>query len=217
MEWNIQSRSHTCHECSKPFEDREALHTLLSMGNEGLDRQDLCVACWDQHHAEGGNHRRGFISHWKNTYLAPAPVAEVIRKESAETLLRQLIDRNRREDDSACFVLAVMLERKRLLKLRGRSVQDGRRLQVYEHAKSGDVFTVWEVELRLDELEAVQRRVADLLERGLTEGSDPDPAASTPSDSASEGDEATAPEDAQAPTEPDEDPPVAEDTTKERA
>ena len=35
---------------------------------------------------------------------------------------------------------------------------------IYEHAKSGDVFIVPDVPLRLDELESVQREVATLLQ-----------------------------------------------------
>lgn len=175
MEWNIQSRSHTCRECAEPFGDRQVLHTLLFSGAEGLERVDVCVRCWEGQYSEAANHRRGFVSHWQTVHLIPPPPTEVIQKESAETLLRKLLERNQREDDAACFVLAIMLERKRILKMQGKSRTDGQRRLHYEHAKSGDVLTVIEAELRLDQLEAVQKRVSDLLEQGL-----PEPAAAPP-------------------------------------
>jgi hypothetical protein len=61
-------------------------------------------------------------------------------------------------------VLAVMLERKRVLKqIKTEETENGRVL-IYEHAKSGDVFIVPDVQLRLDELETLQSEVAHLLQ-----------------------------------------------------
>jgi hypothetical protein len=60
-----------------------------------------------------------------------------------------------------------MLERKRILKLRESFRQNGNRVFVYEHPRTGEVFTLPEPELRLDQLEEVQREVAHLLQHGL--------------------------------------------------
>jgi len=46
-------------------------------------------------------------------------------------------------------------------------VRDGRRVFIYEQPGTGDVFTIADPDLRLDQLEAVQRDVAALLEHGL--------------------------------------------------
>jgi hypothetical protein len=61
---------------------------------------------------------------------------------------------------NACYVLAVMLERKRVLKQIKNEQTDDRSVLIYEHAKTGDVFIVPDVHLRLDELEQVQNDVA---------------------------------------------------------
>ena len=60
-----------------------------------------------------------------------------------------------------------MLERKRILKVKEQIVRDGQRVFIYEQPKTGDVFTIADPDLRLDQLEAVQRDVAQLLEHGL--------------------------------------------------
>ena len=39
---------------------------------------------------------------------------------------------------------------------------------VYEQPKTGDIFTIVDPDLRLDQLEAVQKDVAHLLEHGLS-------------------------------------------------
>jgi hypothetical protein len=60
-----------------------------------------------------------------------------------------------------------MLERKRVLKVKEQIVSDGKRVFIYEQPGTGDVFTIADPDLRLDQLEAVQRDVAALLEHGL--------------------------------------------------
>jgi hypothetical protein len=64
---------------------------------------------------------------------------------------------------NACYVLAAMLERKRVLKqIKIEKVEEGRVL-IYEQAATGDVFVVPDPGLRLDQLESVQNEVAQLL------------------------------------------------------
>ena len=70
---------------------------------------------------------------------------------------------------NACYVLAAMLERKRVLKqVKMECRSDGRRVLIYEHGSTGDVFIVPDPQVRLDELESVQNEVAELL-RGAAE------------------------------------------------
>jgi hypothetical protein len=60
-----------------------------------------------------------------------------------------------------------MLERKRVLKVKEQFQREGGRVFIYEQPKTGDVFTIADPNLRLDQLEQVQRDVAALLEHGL--------------------------------------------------
>jgi hypothetical protein len=184
IEWNIQSRAHACQACHKHFADQEAFHTLLFDQRQGYERLDICEACWTAQYSQGATDRKGFISHWQSLYLVPpAAPPEAIQKASAETLLRQLIAQNDPAHLGALFILAVMLERKRLFKVKAQLNQEGRRAFVYEHAKTGDLFTIPDPNLQLDQLEEVQRDVAHLLEHGLpppvNASGDPLPAEST--------------------------------------
>jgi hypothetical protein len=165
-EWNIQSRGHGCEVCGKNFADKEAYHTLLLEEKAEIRRSDICVSCWAQS-GEAARAQKGFISYWQGVYEAPPPPTETIKKETAETLLRKLIELNDPSKMAAGYILAVMLERKRLLKVKEQIVRDGRRIFIYEQPKTGDVFTIADPDLRLDQLEQVQREVADLLEHGF--------------------------------------------------
>jgi hypothetical protein len=166
-EWNIQSRAHACEACDKPFADKEAYHTLLFDEKSGFRRSDVCHQCWEKQYSEGARDRKGFVSYWQGVFEAPAPPVEAIHKETAESLLRKLVELNDPHYVPAAYILAVMLERKRLLKVKEQLVRDGHRVFVYEHPRTGDVFTIVDPNLLLNQLEAVQHDVASLLEHGL--------------------------------------------------
>jgi hypothetical protein len=166
-EWNIQSRARACESCGHNFADQEAYHTLLFDEKQDFRRSDVCVSCWQRQYSEGARERKGFVSYWQGVFEAPAPAPDPIHKDTAESLLRKLIELNDPRYIPAGYILAVMLERKGLLKVKEQLVRDGRRVFVYEHPKSGDIFTIIDPALQLNQLEQVQRDVAELLENGL--------------------------------------------------
>ena len=172
-EWNIQSRAHACQACAKPFADRQPYHTLLFDEKAGYERLDVCEACWSSQYSQGATSRKGFVSHWQGLFEIPPIRPEPIRKENAESLLRKLVEQNDPRHAAACYILAVMLERKRILKVKEQVRRDDRRVFLYEQAGTGDLFTIVDPELQLNQLEAVQRDVAHLLEHGLESAGGP--------------------------------------------
>jgi len=174
-DWNIQSRAHACESCQQPFADKQVYHTLLLDEKQDVRRQDVCTPCWESQFADAAS-RNGFISHWQGVYEAPPPPVDPIHKATAETLLRKLIELNDPRYIPAGFILAVMLERKRLLKVKEQIIRDGKRTFIYEQPATGEVFTITDPALRLDQLDEVQRDVAQLLEHGLNP---PQPATTT--------------------------------------
>src|SRR3984957_16196133 len=92
-EWNIQSRAAACEACGQPFADKQPLHTLLfDERDDDLHRMDVCQNCWQNQFDDGARERKGFISHWQTVFNAPAPVVDPIQKDTAESLLRKLIE-----------------------------------------------------------------------------------------------------------------------------
>ncbi|MGH7973418.1 MAG: hypothetical protein ACREIC_32275 [Limisphaerales bacterium] len=186
-EWNIQSRAHACEACGRAFVDKEVYHTLLFDERASLRRSDVCQACWQTQFSEGARERKGFISYWHGVFEAPPPPSDPIQKENAESLLRKVIELNDPRYIPASYILAVMLERKRVLKVKEQLVRDGHRVFIYEHPKTGDVFTILDPNLQLNQLESVQHDVAALLEHGL------DPAGQEPPSPAPDAGEAAVP------------------------
>ncbi len=182
-EWNFQSRAHACQSCAQPFADKQLYHTLLFDEKSELRRLDVCDACWKSQFSEGGTDKKDVISRWQGIYEAPpAAPPEAIGKENAETLLRKLIELNDPKHGAVCYILAVMLERKRLLKIKEQLKRDGQRVFIYEQPKTGDIFTITDPDLQLNQLQDVQRDVATLLEHGLN----PPPLSELPIDSSVE-------------------------------
>jgi hypothetical protein len=182
IDWNIQSRANACQGCGKPFLDKQLLHTLLFDQKSGYERLDVCEPCWVAQFSQGATSRKGFISHWQGVFEMPAVQSEPIRRENAESLLRKLVEVNDPKHGPACFILAVMLERKRVLKVKDQTQRDGQRVLLYEQPKTGDVFTISDPNLQLDQLDEVQRDVAQLLEHGLN----PDAGTQSPAELASD-------------------------------
>ena len=165
-DWNIQSRGHRCHTCDVTFEDGTSYHTVLVYENNEYMRQDICTACWKR--KATGPRRARFISTWQGTYEAPPPAPpEAIQKDNAEGLLRKLVETGDTRWREASYILAVMLERKRVLKVKEQIKEADGRVFVYEMSQSGDVFTIPDPNLKMEELEQVQIEVATLLEHGL--------------------------------------------------
>lgn len=155
--WHVKKCSPACEGCQKAFQDRENLYSSLFFEDGEYQRKDVCEACWSKNSAA--------LSSWQTTFIVPPPPAEeAVKKENAESLLRKLLAKENDENLNAIFILTVMLERKKLLVERDtQTTEDGRKLRVYEHKKTGETFMVIDPELKLAELEQVQEEVVVLL------------------------------------------------------
>jgi len=156
-DWAIKHRADVCAATQRPFEPGEYFYTLLFRDAEGFRREDLSEEAWQKR-----NENIQPFSFWRTRYEPLPGESEPLAKENAEQLFRRLIA-SENPPANACYVLAAMLERKRVLKqIKTESAEKGR-LLIYEHGATGDVFIVTDPGLRLDELESVQNEVAQLL------------------------------------------------------
>jgi hypothetical protein len=156
-DWAIKERADACAATQRPFEQGEYFYTLLFRDAHGFRREDLSEDAW-----KNRNENIQPFSFWKTRYEPLPESPEPLAKENAEQLFRRLIV-SENPPANACYVLAAMLERKRVLKqVKTESAEKGR-LLIYEHGTTGDVFIVPDPGLKLDELESVQNEVAQLL------------------------------------------------------
>jgi hypothetical protein len=159
-EWAIKHRADACAVTHRPFLPGEYFYTLLFHDADGYRREDFSEEAW-----QNRNQNIRPFSFWKSRFESlPAQAPEPLPKESAEQLFRRLIS-STNPPANACYVLAAMLERKRILRqVKIESHSGGRRVLIYEHVTTGDLFIVPDPQLRLDELESVQNEVSQLLQ-----------------------------------------------------
>ncbi|MCE9614605.1 MAG: hypothetical protein K8T26_10035 [Lentisphaerae bacterium] len=168
QDWDIRPRSESCGTCQKAFTDQQPYCSCLVFGDQGYARQDFCLPCWNAHTPESAPR----YSVWQGIFRSPPPPAEeALKKETAESLLRKLIEEQNPARQDAMFILAVMLERKKIFIERDVQVQDGQTTRVYEHRQTGETFVIRDPHLNLNELGQVQREVSELL--GASKKSEP--------------------------------------------
>lgn len=160
-DWTIQSRSGRCAVTGRDFAEGEFFYTLLYRERDGFRREDISEEAWRGR--QGDSDAAAPYSFWRTKFEATPIVPETLAKETAEDLLRRYMSGQDEGHANARYILALMLERKRLLKqIEAKEEVHGRTL-VYEHVKTGEVFVVPDPGLRLDQVEAVQGEVAALL------------------------------------------------------
>ena len=168
QEWNIKSRGHVCSICQKPLVDKTLVVSALKETGGGYERLDCHPECWKTAPRDWEP-----FSQWDGVYLAPVKEEkkEPLKKEDAGELIRKLITLDDPAMKNVVYVLAVMLERSKILVERDAKEQaDGTIRRVYEDRKNGDTFVILDPRIRLENLAEVQSQVVALLSGTKTLG-----------------------------------------------
>ena len=162
--WHVRSRSRECAATQQPFADGDTIITALFPDPEssGYLRRDYSLEGWESLPADAETP----FSFWKSHYAAPRGEETVnpMEKLSAEEILRRLVDEDKEHTENTRYILAVMLERQKLLRETDNQRTPNGILRVYEHRKTGEVYLIRDPDIPLAEVEAVQNEVVVLLE-----------------------------------------------------
>lgn len=156
-DWEIKSRAHQCSRTGREFVEGEFFYTLLIREGEGFRREDLSEEAWKER-----NDNIQPFSFWRSKYDPPAPPpAEPLPRDDAEGLLRRLIQENDPAYANVRYILALMLERKRVIRPLESSDDE---MLVYEHLSTGETLVLANPKLSFDRIPEVQREVSALLD-----------------------------------------------------
>ena len=162
--WHVRSRGRECAATQRPFTAGETIVTALFLDpdSSGYLRRDYGVDGWAEHLETGEKP----FSFWRTTYEPPGsnPSEKPEEKLSAEEILQRLVEEDEDHTENARFILAVMLERQKLMRETDSQRTPTGILRVYEHRKTGEVFIVRDPDIPLSQIEAVQKEVFELLE-----------------------------------------------------
>ena len=156
QDWEIRKRSDTCTRTQRPFREGEIFYTAIFREGDGFRREDVAEEVWtDQPDSETP------LAFWRSSFeLPPPPPPEPLAKQDAESILRKLIEENSETTKNARYILALMLERKRILKPMESADSD---VLIYERAQTGETFLIPNPRLGLAQVPEIQREVSALL------------------------------------------------------
>ncbi|MBM3857684.1 MAG: hypothetical protein FJ390_06970 [Verrucomicrobia bacterium] len=159
QDWNIKSRSDTCQVTNLPFAEGDFFYTLLFWNEEESQRVDLSESAWEQRKQD--ETAPVPFSHWRSKYEAPPPpTPEPLPKDDAEGMLRYFLKQQDPKHQNVCYILALMLERKKLLRP---LPSPEKTTLLYEHIVTGETFILTDPQLSLENLVSVQQEVSELL------------------------------------------------------
>jgi hypothetical protein len=161
--WHIRSRSRSCSISGTAFEEGQRIVTAIFPDPEssGYLRKDFSTEAWKDRSEEDEIP----FSHWHTVYT-PSPSNETpqaVTKQGAEDLLRILVEEDQEHTENTRYILAIMLERQKLLRETDSQPSHNGTLRVYEHRKTGEVFIVKDPNIPLDQVEKIQEEVILLL------------------------------------------------------
>jgi hypothetical protein len=156
QDWEIRKRSEICTATQRPFAEGEFFYTAIFRDGDGFRRDDLSEEAWQARPDDPQP-----FSFWRSKFeMPPPPPPEPLAKQDAESILRKLIEENSDTTKNARYILALMLERKRLLKPMESTDPD---VLVYERTGTGETFLIPNPRLALSQVPEVQKEVSALL------------------------------------------------------
>jgi len=164
--WQIRSRSRKCAVSGEAFHDGETIVTALfpDPDSSGYLRHDYSLGAWDARPADA----EPPFSSWRTIFAAVEveEKADPMKREDPESLLRRLVEEDENHTENVRYILAVMLERQKLLIETDSQHMPTGILRVYEHRKTGEAFIIRDPNIPLTQVEQVQEEVIFLLENG---------------------------------------------------
>ncbi|MDB4529485.1 hypothetical protein N9114_01045 [Akkermansiaceae bacterium] len=165
--WSIKSRARECVESGDAFQSGQKIRAAIFPDPEssGYLRKDYTIEAWENREGEENP-----FSCWLTTYEPPVTEekTEDVVDDDPETLLKRLVDEEEEHTENARYILAVMLERKKLLRETDTQEIPSGILRIYEHRKSGDVYIIKDPQISLTDVDRVQEEVRQLLDPSAT-------------------------------------------------
>lgn len=162
--WSIKSRAHECSATNQKFDPGQKIRAAIFPDPEssGYLRKDFTLDAWK---ARDDQAEIPF-SAWTTVYHPPETEekAEDTVTDDPEILLARLVEADEEHTEKARYILAVMLERKKLLRETDTQKIETGLMRVYEHRKTGDVYLIKDPQIPLSDIEKVQQEVSDLLD-----------------------------------------------------
>ena len=161
--YSIKSRAHRCHVTDEPFVEDQAFVAAIfpDPESDGYLRQDFTEEAWAQRDKDEPKP----FSFWRSHYKPPVKEEQVqVTTLDPESLVVKLVEEDEDHTENARFILAAMLERKKIIRETDTQQLPTGLLRIYEHRKAGDVYIIKDPQIALSDVESIQDEVQQLLD-----------------------------------------------------
>jgi len=162
-DWEMPRRGDACTACQKTFEPGDALQAYLFDSPEGYQRRDYCPKCTPPD-------KTFAIGSWATR--RPMPVEkkkQAFDRAAILQLFMALADEDAPEKVQLRFVIALLLWRKKMLKLDGADDRDGREVWRYLVPKTDQRCDVERPDLDEEQLERLGLQLETLISGEITD------------------------------------------------
>lgn len=168
-EWNMPRRGDACAGCQRRFAVGAPVAVLLYEGTAGYERREYCEECRPAPEPQP-------VASWKTRRPAPtAAKARPFDREAIHGIFERLEDAEEPQQVQLRFVLALLLWRKKVLRLERTLAVNGREAWEFVAAQSGVSHRVVRPDMDETQLEALSAQLEQVLagqSSGLPAGSD---------------------------------------------
>ena len=163
MEWKIGKSRGCCSACEGELEAGKPFYSVLNEWEGGLERCDYCLNCWGSR--EQDKNRATFF--WR-TVQAEAPKKRAIDLGMVTDLFRKLPESEEPMRQKVRYFLALLLMRKRAVKLLNTGREDGREFMLIQLKGEESPLRVINPDLTPGELDDVKAELEALMEMELS-------------------------------------------------
>lgn len=170
MDWEIQGLAKACQHCQTEFQDGDRFSSYLVLSEEGVpSRNDFCGTCNVISQSQWVS-RADLYSYWQGQakILVTPPKTQPLPYEKFEFLLRKYIVSKEMRDQKFAYILALLLERKKILihreSMRKEEAGPVKNFLVYEHARTAETFILEDPRLNLSQVEEVQKELKGMMD-----------------------------------------------------
>lgn len=157
-EWRIHRREVLCGQCRKPFEEGEALYSLLHLDPDALRREERCGACFTAPEAGAD------VLFWRTRHATDKKQRLAVDFDAIEELFLALESRKEPRSMELRYLLALLLLRKKRLKLVGVRRGEGGETMCVRRPRRTEEFEVGVFELDGERARALKADLARIFE-----------------------------------------------------
>jgi hypothetical protein len=155
QEWKIQKNTGECARCKAKFAVGQRLFSVLFEKPEGLLREDYCTACFSEARPAG------FFSFWRTSIPEPdAPKRPAIDMEAIFDVFRNMREPGEPSAARLRFILALMLMRKKRLRLNRITRRGNREYLILVEPKVGAEHEVESMNLTPEEMAELRDKLS---------------------------------------------------------